>query len=106
MQNTEDKIKKCYAFDDDTTALSCIRGAIEESKAAKEECQPRMVLLVKDGCLVCKDEKKRYEADIKSGAVTLVDVMTPEGLEMAQKNEVFGVPAFLIVDCKNNIILD
>jgi len=93
-----DEVKQCYKIEDDEQALSCVKNLVKQSQGS---CQPRMVLLVQEGCSGCAEEKIHYKDDIASGLVKMVDITTSEGKEIAKKNSIYAVPALLIVDCNN-----
>jgi hypothetical protein len=96
----EEAVKKCYANEDDK-ALSCIKEVIKHPEPG---CTPRMILLVREGCDGCLQEKERYAGDIKTGLVNVVDILSEQGKEIARRNEIDFVPALLIVDCGDKAI--
>jgi hypothetical protein len=97
----EEAVKRCYANESDDTALSCIKEVIKHPEVG---CTPRMVLLVREGCDGCRQEKERYKNDIASGLVNVVDIFSEKGKEIALRNEIDFVPALLIVDCGDKAI--
>jgi len=97
---SEEKVRDCYKIPDDGPALECIKQVIKQTRN-EPGCRPRMILLVQENCAGCAEEKARYKADIESGLVEMVDVYSPEGLEIANRNGVESVPALLVLDCKN-----
>ncbi len=102
MATANDRIKQCYIHEEDHVAMKCIQDAVAESK--EESCVPKIVLLVQEGCGGCQQEKQRYAADIEAGKIRVVDITTPEGIDIAGRNQVEMVPAVLILDCENRAI--
>lgn len=102
MPTANDRIQQCYLVDDDVKALDCIKEVVRDP--GPESCKPAIVLLVKEGCILCAEEKEKYKHDIADGTIKLVDVTTKEGLEIANRNHVSDLPAVLIVDCNNQFI--
>ena len=98
-----EKIKECYKIEDDPQALSCVKNVIKQTRS-EPGCKPRMILLVQEGCTGCAEEKEHYKEDIKNGIVSMIDIRTDEGKEIAKKNDIFAVPALLILDCENKAI--
>lgn len=94
-------IRQCYIIENDDEALDCIKKEIAVSKDA---CKAKMVLLVQDGCMSCKEQVKRYQEDIAAGRISVIDAKTKEGLEIAKKNELNATPYLLILDCNNMMI--
>jgi hypothetical protein len=99
-----EKIKECYKNDNDDQAFTCIKEAIKKEKAEGASCQSRAVLLVMENCAGCKEEKARYSKDIADGTISVVDIYSPEGQIIAKKNDIYAVPALLILDCKDAAI--
>jgi hypothetical protein len=97
MDNTAE-VKKCYGIAEDDNAMTCIKEVVKKSQV-EGGCVPRIVLLYRDGCGGCIEEKARYKKDIDSGLVTPVDIFSDEGKEIAKRNDIDAVPAVLIVDC-------
>lgn len=94
-------VKKCYGIAEDKEAFECLRQVVKHSE---DKCKPRIVLLTREGCSGCDEEKLRYKNDIEAGVVTQVDIFTEEGKEIARKNDVYAVPAILVVDCQDKAI--
>jgi len=93
---SEAEVKQCYTIDSDDNALNCIKQVVRNTSG---DCKPRIVLLVREGCDGCREEKARYKSDIDSGIINVVDIFSSEGKEIARKNDIDAVPAVLIVDC-------
>jgi hypothetical protein len=96
-----EKIRDCYKIDDDGQAMECIKTVIRQSQ---DTCKPRLVLLVREGCEGCQEEKVHYKGDIESGLVSSIDILSPEGKQIALRNKIDAVPALLILDCQGNAI--
>jgi hypothetical protein len=102
MTTNEESVKLCYAHEDDNEALECIKGVVKNP--APGSCAPRLVLLVREGCDGCRQEKEHYKDEIASGLVTTVDIFSEKGVEIARKNQIDFVPALLVVDCGDKAI--
>lgn len=101
----EEKIKACYVIENDDKALSCIKDVVTAGKV-EGGCQPRIVMLFKDGCPSCDLTKQKYKKELESGVIVPISIFSEEGLQIAKDNDIDGVPAVLVVDCKNRVILD
>ena len=99
--SNEESVKKCYAHEDDTEAMSCIKEVIQHPEPG---CQARIILLVREGCDGCRQEKEHYKNEIASGLVTTVDIFSEKGKEIARRNEIDAVPALLVLDCQDKAI--
>ena len=97
------KIQHCLSAEDDKVAFACIKDVI---RIPKEEsvCQPKIVLLTQGGCGPCSEERERFAHDIETGLVQLVDIDSPYGRTIAERNQVDSIPAIMILDCEDNII--
>lgn len=96
-----EKVKQCLAIENDDQALSCVR---EEIRRDTGSCRDRLVLLVKEGCTGCAEEKARFKKEIETGEVTVIDITTDEGRMIAEKNELYYVPAVLVLDCQGKAL--
>jgi len=101
---SKEEIKTCYSIEDNEAALDCLKQVAKKSNG--EECRPRLVLLVQENCGGCEEEKARFKKDIEDGTVVKIDINTPEGREIANRNKIEAVPAVLLLDCKNVLIDD
>ncbi|MFH1031107.1 MAG: hypothetical protein V1767_00850 [Chloroflexota bacterium] len=99
--SNKDEAKVCYSFEDTDIALGCVKKMIKESK---DECHPRLVLLVQENCDGCEEEKTRFKKDVEEGTIIQIDINSEEGKDIAKRNEVEAVPALLLLDCKNDFI--
>jgi hypothetical protein len=95
-----EEIKQCYRHEEDGVALECIKTVIRQNPGG---C-PRIVLLTQENCVGCQEEKARYQKDIEEGIITPIEIDSPEGAEIARKNEIYAVPAVLVLDCQNQAI--
>jgi hypothetical protein len=98
----DEQVKECFKIEDDPEAMACIKQAV---RVADGPCKPRIVLLVKEGCSGCAEEKQHYSQEISDGTIKLLDIETKEGFEVAKRNQILGVPALLILDCRDNAIV-
>ena len=94
-------IKHCFNIEDGQESLSCVKQAVREYKGP---CAPKLVLLTQKDCPHCAEERAWQAADIKTGVVTEIDVLSDEGKEIVKLNEIDAVPALLLLDCKNKLI--
>jgi hypothetical protein len=99
--SNEELVKRCYSHEDDKQAMDCIKEVVKHPEPG---CQPRLVLLVREGCDGCRQEKEHYKSEIAAGLVTTVDIFSPEGIDIAKRNAVDAVPALLVLDCKDTAI--
>ena len=102
MTTNEESVKLCYAHEDDDKAFECIKGVVKNPDPGS--CAPRLVLLVREGCDGCRQEKEHYKDEIASGLVTTVDIFSEKGKEIARRNEIDAVPALLVLDCQDKAI--
>jgi len=102
MTTNEESVKLCYAHEDDDKAFECIKGVVKNPDPGS--CAPRLVLLVREGCDGCRQEKEHYKTEIAAGMVTPVDIFSDEGKDIARRNDIDFVPALLVVDCGNKAI--
>ena len=101
MNESADKVQECYAIEDNSEALNCLKKVVKE---ATGECKPRLVLFTQDGCPHCEDEKKLRKNDIAQGVIQVMNLDSLEGLAIARKNDIDFVPALVLLDCQDNII--
>ena len=97
-----DKIKACYDIEDNKSAFSCVK---QEVKVSDAPCRARIVLLVQENCTGCKQEKDNLKEDISSGLITSIDINTEEGIRIARDNDIDAVPAILVLDCHDRMIV-
>lgn len=95
------KIDACYAIENDTEALECLKGII---RTAEGECRPKLVLLTQEYCIPCKEEKARHKEALEEGVIQELSVHTEKGKDVASKNEIELIPALILLDCKDKII--
>ena len=98
------EVQTCYNHEDDELALSCIKELAAELRGQADVCAPRVVMLTRDGCAPCAEEKRLRQDDIASGAIEVVEITTPRGAAIAQKNEIDWTPAVLVLDCHEAVI--
>ena len=99
MTDQQKEIDGCYAKGEDT--LACMKELVS---MAKGDCRPELVLLTQESCIPCEEERALHQKDIDKGIVRELSVDTPEGLEIATKNKIGGVPALVLLDCKGKLI--
>lgn len=98
MQQT--KINDCYAIEDNDEALACLKRVVQE----ESECRPRLILFTQNKCLPCKQERTKYSQDIAQGIIEEINVDSPVGVALAQKNGIDFIPSLVVLDCHDNII--
>ncbi len=104
MKPHEKDTQDCLAIDDDNSALACLKRVVAEySKSAV--CRPKLVLLVQDRCIPCKEETALHAEDITRGIIQKINVASPEGLAIAEKNDISLIPSLILLDCHNNLIM-
>ena len=98
-----EEFQACYGIEGDPeSAIECAKKIIAREKGAS--CKPRLVLLTQEDCDVCASEKALRQKDIDAGLIHEINVMSKEGKEIVEKNDLDGVPAMLVVDCHNRMI--
>ena len=97
------EIKGCLLMENDDEALPCLEELIR-NWPAEDSCKPSMVLLTRDGCVPCEEEHQHHAAAIEAGIIEVVDINSPRGADIAEKNGIEWTPAVLIVDCENKVI--
>ena len=95
------RIRECYALEDNKAALDCLKQAVREDDGS---CRSRLVLFTQTNCPGCKEEIKRHKGDIKQGLIEEINIDSPEGLEIAKQNGIDFVPALVVLDCHGNMI--
>lgn len=95
-------IQKCMEIENTQEALSCVKTMIANSN---DTCRPKLVLLVSDGCEYCREEEENHKADIAAGIIKRVDIASREGIEMVEKNDLDVVPALILLDCHDKVIM-
>ena len=81
--------------------LACVKRVIKEYDGT---CKPKLVLLTQEHCPFCDKEKENHRAEINSGEISQIDVLSPEGIDIIKKNEMDAVPALVVLDCNNYLI--
>ena len=97
----QNKFDGCFALDDDEQALTCLKDLV---KNASGDCRPKLVLLTRENCVPCQEEKATRKADIDSGVIQEVNINSAEGLAIMKKNDIDHVPALVFLDCKDNLL--
>ncbi len=102
MIDQQKKIDGCFSIENNKNALACLKELVS---TAKGDCRPKLVLLTQERCIPCAEERELHKEDIARGIVQELSVNTPEGLEVAVKNEIQSIPALVLLDCKDKLIL-
>lgn len=95
-------IEKCMGIEDTGEALSCVKEMIANSN---DTCRPKLVLLVSEGCEYCREEEMNHKDDIAAGIIQRVDIASREGITMVEKNDLDAVPALILFDCHDKVIM-
>jgi hypothetical protein len=95
------KADKCFNIEDNKVAFACLKELVSQDDS---ECKPKFVLFTQESCTPCAEEKEAHKEDIEKGLITVMDVDTPEGCEVAAKNEIEYFPALVLLDCENKLI--
>jgi len=103
MKPHEKDTQDCLAIEEDKAALDCLKKVISKYSGS-EICRPKLVLLVQDNCVPCKEETARYASDIANGIIQKVNIKSPEGKTIIQKNGLNYVPDLVLLDCNDDII--
>ena len=104
MKAHEKATQDCLAKEDDTTALDCLKKVVAQY-AGSDICRPKLVLLVQEGCVPCKEETALHAADIAKGIIQKIDFNSAEGMAIAKKNGLEYIPSLILLDCQNNLIM-
>ena len=103
MEKHEKDSQDCLAIENDNSALACLKRVVAQYSGS-DVCRPKLVLLVKDGCIPCKEEAALHADDIANGIVQKINVNSPEGLAIARKNDISLIPSLILLDCQDNLI--
>ena len=94
-------VKSCFDLESKADGLACVKRVIKEYQGS---CAPKLVLLTKEDCPYCDQEKKRRKQDIESGEIIQIDAFSKDGLDIIKKNNMDAVPALVVLDCNNYLI--
>ena len=103
MEKHERDTQDCLAIEENREALNCLKRIVAEYSGSNV-CRPKLVLLVQDGCVPCKEETALHADDIAMGIVKKINVASVEGLAIAKKNNIDAIPSLILLDCHDNII--
>lgn len=103
MKPHEKDTQDCLAIENNTSALDCLKKVVAQYSGS-DVCRPKLVLLVQEGCIPCKEEAALHTDDIAKGIVQKISVNSPEGLAIASKNGIELIPSLILLDCQDNII--
>ena len=104
METHEKDTRDCLAIEENKAALDCLKRVVKQY-AGSDICRPKLVLLVQDGCTPCEGEIALHREDIAKGIVEKINVDSPRGRAIAEKNEIYSIPSVLLLDCKDNLIM-
>lgn len=103
MEKYEQDTQDCLAIEENKTALACLKKVVAQYSGS-DICRPKLVLLVQDRCIPCKEEVALHVEDIAKGIVQTINISSPEGLAIAKKNGIELIPSLILLDCQNNLI--
>lgn len=103
MEPHEKATQDCLAMENNQQALNCLKRVVDEYKGSNE-CAPRLVLLVQDGCVPCKEETALHQESIDQGTVEKIKIDSPRGIAIAQRNDISLIPSLVLLDCNDNLI--
>jgi hypothetical protein len=92
---------KCLDIENGEESLACVKRVIAEYTGS---CKPKLVLLTQEHCPACAEQKELRKADLESGLIKQLDVLSPEGREIIKLNDLGTVPALVLLDCTNHLI--
>jgi len=104
MEKHEKDTQNCLAIEENKAALACLKKVVKQY-AGSDICRPKLVLLVQDGCIPCKGEIALHADDIAKGIVEKIDIDSPRGRAIAEKNDIYSIPSVLLLDCQDNLIM-
>jgi len=104
MEKHEQDTQDCLAIENNKAALNCLKKVVLEYSGSKV-CRPKLVLLTAKWCDPCKGEEALHADDIAKGIIQEVSFDSPEGLEIAKKNDIEFIPSLVLLDCNNNLIM-
>ena len=103
MEPHERDTQDCLTIEEDKTALNCLKKVVTQYSGSNI-CRPKLVLLVQDGCISCKEESVLHADDIAKGIIQKINVDSPKGLAIAKKNDIDLIPSLVLLDCHDNLI--
>ena len=95
-------LKTCMGMESTKEALACAKDVVMNSK---EECRPKLVLLVSEGCDYCREQEEIHKADISAGIIQRLDIASREGITVVEKNNLEFVPSLIVLDCHDNLLV-
>ena len=104
MKPHEKDTQDCLAIEENQAALACLKKVVAQYSSS-DVCRPKLVLLVQDGCIPCKEETSLHADDIARGIIQKINISSPEGLAIAKRNDIKFIPSLILLDCQDNLIL-
>lgn len=105
-EQVERIIEDCKAVDPEgDNALECVINGIGMLDIPDNE-RPHFILLTQDDCDMCDYAKASLSDMLAEGQITEVDINSPEGLEIAQRNDLPFTPTLALLDSENNALLE
>ena len=103
MKPHEKDTQTCLAIEENKSALACLKRVIAQYSGS-DVCRPKLVLLVQEGCVPCKEETTLHAEDIAKGIIQKIYFESPEGMAIARKNDIAFIPSLILLDCHDNLI--
>jgi len=104
MKPHEKATQDCLAMEENKAALNCLKKVVAQYSGS-DVCRPKLVLLVQKGCVPCKEETDLHADDIAKGIIQRIQVDSPEGMAIVNKNDIEYIPSLILLDCHDNLIL-
>ena len=104
MKKHEKDTQDCLAIEENKAALNCLKRVVAQYSKS-DICRPKLVLLVQDQCIPCKEETALHADDIAKGIIRRININSPEGLAIARKNNIDSIPSLILLDCQDNLIM-
>jgi len=104
MKQHEKDTQECLAIEENKAALDCLKKIVAQYSGS-DVCRPKLILLVQDGCVPCKEETALHADDIARGIVQKINISSPEGMAIARKNDISLIPSLILLDCHDNLIM-
>ena len=103
MKPHEKDTQDCLVIEEDKSALACLKRVVAQYSES-DVCRPKLVLLVQKNCIPCKGETALHAHDIALGIIQKIPLDSPEGIEIAKKNDISNIPSLILLDCNNKLI--
>lgn len=103
MKPHEQDTQECLKIEENKSALDCLKRVVAQYSGS-DVCRPKLVLLVQENCVPCKEELALHAEDIANGIIQKIQADSPEGLVIAERNDITLIPSLILLDCNNDLI--